>query len=102
MLVWCRDVSRSAPILCRYEGMQILFVEAPAPAHLMSYELPGVEQAVHRRSAYPEQLGCLLKGEKNILLVETFLLHPVPLWLQWPARCGGGYLHNTPFPSTYG
>jgi hypothetical protein len=79
MLVWCRDVSRSAPILCRYEGMQILFVEAPAPAHLMAHELPGIEQAVHCCPAYPEQLGSLLKGEKNILLVKTFLLHPDPL-----------------------
>jgi hypothetical protein len=51
--------------------MDIPFVEAPGPAHLVSHELPGSEQAVHRRSAYPEQLGSLLKGEQNILLIET-------------------------------
>jgi hypothetical protein len=51
--------------------MQIPFVEAPAPAHLVAHDLPGSEQAVHRRSAYPEQLGSLLKGEENILFIET-------------------------------
>ena len=59
--------------------MQIRFIEAPAPADLVSYEPPGREPAADRWPAYPEELGRLLKGEKNILLVETFLLHPDPL-----------------------
>ncbi len=72
-LLGCRqDVSRSAPVLPSYEGMQISFIEAPPPAHLMAHELPGSKPAMHRCPTYPEQLSSLLKGKKNILSVNTF------------------------------
>ena len=85
LLGWHWEVSRSIAVLRRHEGMQIRFIEGPGSTHLVSHELPGIEQAVQCCPAYPEELGSLLKGEQNILLVETFSLDPDPLWA--PVAC---------------
>ncbi len=76
--------TRSTPVLRCYEGMQISFVEAPAPAHLVSYEPPGREPAADRWPAYPEELGRLLEGEKSILFVEMLWCQIDLLWGSLP------------------